>query len=151
MPKEYKNDLDYIVNMLDWEVNLDPAFKKHYRREPKPIKDINTMREEGYEEYWIAYGSPYFSAKELTILPGRKAYIKEPAAYGIIVIQGHGKFGTLSINSPNLIRFGQMTEDELFVTYTRAKDGIWIENQSKTEELVILKHFGPDNKEAPLY
>ena len=151
VPDEYKNDLEYIVNMLDWDINLDSEFKKHYRRKPKPTKDIDRMREEGYEEYWIAYGSPYFSAKELRILPRRKAYIKEPSAYGLIVIQGYGTFRKLSISSPTLIRFGQMTEDELFVTYERAKQGIWIENLSKTEELVMLKHFGPDNKEAPLY
>ena len=150
VPENHKEDLDYIVDMLDWKINLDPEFKKHYHRKPKPIKDIEEMREEGYEEYWIAYGSPYFSAKELTVLPKRKVLIKEPSAYGVIVIQGHGMFERLSISSPTLIRFGQMTEDELFVSYDRAKEGVWIENTSNTEKLVMLKHFGPDNHEAPL-
>ncbi len=26
VPEEYKHDLDYIVNMLDWEANVDPNF-----------------------------------------------------------------------------------------------------------------------------
>jgi len=63
----------------------------------------------------------YFSAKELTILPGRSALIKDKGPYGAIVVQGHGSFGSLSIESPAMIRFGQMTQDELFVTDNTAK------------------------------
>ncbi|MBA7530194.1 hypothetical protein ES705_22397 [subsurface metagenome] len=102
------------------------------------------MKESGYEEYWIVYGSEYFSAKELTVYPGRSVKIKEDAAYGLIAIQGHGKFGALDIESPDLIRFGQMTDDELFVTVSTARDGVEVRNDSAVEDLVILKHFGPD-------
>jgi hypothetical protein len=42
-----------------------------------------------------------------------------------------------------MIRFGEMTEDELFVTKDAAAEGVRIENRSETEPLVILKHFGP--------
>ncbi len=150
VPDEYKEDLDYIVGMLDWDINLDPKFKKHYKRIPKPVKEVEEMKDQGYEEYWIAYGSPYFSAKELTILPGRKTRIREPAPYGLIVIQGYGIFEGLDISSPTLIRFGQMTEDELFVSYERAIEGVEIENKSNTEPLVMLKHFGPNHPDAPL-
>ena len=48
-----------------------------------------------------------------------------------------------------MIRFGQMTEDELFVTADAAAGGVTIENLSDTEPLVILKHFGPGNPERP--
>ena len=48
-----------------------------------------------------------------------------------------------------MIRFGQMTEDELFVTAAAATDGVRIENRSETDPLVMLKHFGPGNPEAP--
>ena len=48
-----------------------------------------------------------------------------------------------------MIRFGQMTEDELFVTADAAKTGVKIENRSETDPLVILKHFGPGNPENP--
>jgi len=101
------------------------------------------MREEGCEEYWIQYKSEFFSAKELTILPGRSVTIKDKSAYGLIVVQGHGKFGVLDIESPAMIRFGQMTNDELFVTIKAAQDGITIMNGSNTDDLVMLKHFGP--------
>ena len=47
-----------------------------------------------------------------------------------------------------MIRFGQMTEDELFVTEDAAQQGVKIENLSATDPLVILKHFGPGNPEA---
>ena len=43
------------------------------------------------------------------------------------------------------IRFGEMTEDELFVTADAARGGVRIENRSATDPLVILKHFGPGN------
>jgi len=42
-----------------------------------------------------------------------------------------------------MIRFGQMTQDELFVSVKAAMEGITIVNDSKTEDLVMLKHFGP--------
>jgi hypothetical protein len=47
-----------------------------------------------------------------------------------------------------MIRFGEMTEDELFVTAAAASNGVRIENRSDTEPLVILKHFGPGNPDA---
>jgi hypothetical protein len=36
-----------------------------------------------------------------------------------------------------------MTSDELFVTLDAATEGISITNRSATEDLVMLKHFGP--------
>lgn len=144
VPEAHKQDLDYIVEMLDWEANVDPNFYANHYLEPKPVKPVEEMRAEGYEEYHIIYNSEYFGAKELTILPKQSVTIKEKAAYGAIVTQGHGKFGALSIEAPALIRFGQMTNDELFVTAQAAQEGIVISNESDTEPLVMLKHFGPE-------
>jgi hypothetical protein len=111
---------------------------------PKPVKPLEEMRADGYVEYDIVYKSEYFSAKELTILPGRSALIRDKGPYGAIVIQGHGKFGSLDIESPAMIRFGQMTHDELFVTERAAREGVLITNTSDTDDLVMLKHFGPE-------
>ena len=144
VPEKYRNDLDYIVGLIDWELNVDPDFYNNRYLEPKPVKDVEEMREEGYEEYFVQYKSEYFSAKELTVLPGRAVTVKEKAAYGLIVIQGHGKFGALDIEAPAMIRFGQMTGDELFVTVDTARQGVTIKNQSATDGLVMLKHFGPE-------
>lgn len=144
VPDEYKNDLDYLVDLIDWDLNLDPEFFLHRFLEPKPVKDLEEMRDEGYEEYWIVYGSDYFYAKELTVYPKRSITIKENGPYGVIVIQGHGKFGVLDIESPAMIRFGQVTKDELFVTNNAAKNGVTIKNESDEDNLVMLKHFGPE-------
>ena len=82
------------------------------------------------------------------MLPKRTVTIKDSAAYGIIVTQGHGRFGKLPVSTPAMIRFGQMTEDELFVTADAAREGVTIENRSESDPLVILKHFGPGNPDA---
>lgn len=143
VPPDHVNDLDYLVSILDWDLNVDPYFYENRFMPPKPVKPVEEMVAEGYNEQWIVYNSDMFSAKELTILPGRSAKIADPGPYGAIVIQGHGTFGSLTINSPAQIRFGQMTEDELFVTDSAAKSGIVVTNTSETDDLVMLKHFGP--------
>jgi hypothetical protein len=47
-----------------------------------------------------------------------------------------------------MIRYGQMTEDELFVSAEAGRAGVRIENTSESDPLVILKHFGPGNPDA---
>jgi len=74
--------------------------------------------------------------------------IRDAAAYGMIVTQGWGSLGKLELETPSLIRFRQMTKDELFVTAAAAKRGVSITNRSETEDLVMLKHFGPGNPDA---
>ena len=143
VPKERRDDLDYLVSILDWELNVDPYFYENRFMAPKPVKPVEEMRAEGYEESWIVYKSDWFSAKELTILPGRTAVIRDDGPYGAIAIQGKGKLGTLDIESPAMIRFGQMTQDEVFVTANASKAGVKLTNASDTDPLVLLKHFGP--------
>jgi hypothetical protein len=98
----------------------------------------------------VVYSTPHYSAKELTIFPGRSVTIKDAAAYGVIVVQGFGAIGKHDVETPSLIRYGQMTSDELFVTFDAARNGVLITNPSATENLVALKHFGPGNPQAPL-
>ncbi len=66
----------------------------------------------------------------------------------MILTQGHGRFGEHAVAAPAMIRFGEMTEDELFVTAEAANEGVRVENTSATDPLVILKHFGPGNPDA---
>ena len=103
---------------------------------------------DGYREQWVCYGTAHYSAKELTVLPKRTVTIRDAAAYGLIVTQGHGAIGAHSVSAPALIRYGQMTEDELFVTADTARAGVTIDNPSDCDPLVILKHFGPANPDA---
>ena len=55
---------------------------------------------------------------------------------------------TLRMVVENGLKYGQMTKDELFVTANRAKEGVVITNRSETENLVMLKHFGPGNPDS---
>src|SRR5262249_36226538 len=142
------DDLDYLVEMLDWDANVNPEFAKSNRVFPCPVRPFAESEPDGYRELWVCYGTGHYSAKELTVVPGRSAVIKDSAAYGLIVVQGHGRFGTLGVSTPAMIRYGQMTEDELFVSEDAARAGIHIENESDADPLVILKHFGPGNPDA---
>ncbi len=94
-------------------------------------------------------GRRALEAVDLTVQPGRTVTVADPAAYGLICVQGHGMFGPHPIGAPTMIRFGQMTEDEMFVTADAAQAGVQITNGSTTEPLVILKHFNPGNPEMP--
>ncbi|MFN8421136.1 MAG: hypothetical protein U0528_18105 [Anaerolineae bacterium] len=118
-------------------------------RRLKPAGDLKAAQEAGYNEQWIVYGAEWFSAKELTVQPGRTVTIRDAGAYGAITMQGYGRFGAHPISAPSLIRIGQMTEDEFFVTYEAAQRGVTITNLSSSEPLVILKHFNPGNPEMP--
>jgi len=155
VPTDRHHDLDYIIGMLDWDANVNHEFGLSNRVFPRPVRTdgsdtVSQTEADGYREQWVCYGTGYYSAKELTVLPGRTATIRDAAAYGLILTQGHGKFGTHSVATPSMIRFGQMTEDELFVTKDAAQAGVRIQNTSATDPLVILKHFGPGNPDAPI-
>ena len=151
MPKKYHHDLDFIVEQLDWDKNVDPKFKEKHYLEPVPVADT---RSEGYVDRWIVYGKidgeQLFTAKELTLDPGTKVNVKDRGAHGLVCVQGLGRINGLPLNSPKLIRFTDLTEDEYFVTEAGAKSGVTYENTSETEPLVILRYFGPEvNPDAP--
>ena len=146
-PKEKVGDFEYLLEVLDWELNIDPDFVKNRFMQPQPVRNIEEMKQDGYIEQWICYRSEAFSAKELTVLPGREVTITDEGAYGLIMMQGHGKMGVWDIETPSMIRFGQLTHDEYFVSEQSAKEGVKIVNPSKTDPVVMLKHFGPQNPE----
>ena len=151
MPKEKHQDLDFIVGQLDWQANMDPQFKDNHYLEPVPVAESAC---EDCEDRWIVYGKinrkQYFTAKELTIAPGAKCTIKDRGAYGLIVTQGKGKMNGLALDCPKLIRFGELTEDEVFCTESAARSGVTFENTSRVEPLVALRYFGPNvNPQAP--
>ncbi|MDQ2711230.1 MAG: hypothetical protein M3Y24_03160, partial [Acidobacteriota bacterium] len=110
--------------------------------------DSLEMIDSGYLENWVTYGTKHYSAKELTVLPGRSVEVKDAAAYGLILTQGFGRLGVHQVETPSLIRFGELTSDELFVSTDTAKNGVKVTNESRTEPLVMLKHFGPGNPDA---
>jgi len=149
VPPESYDDLDYIVGMIDWEVNIDPEFKRHHYVMPKFTENPEETMKDGYVQKWIVHGTEEFSAKELTVFPKSTVKIRDEAAYGLVVIQGHGAIGKHEVESPTMIRYDELTNDELFVSIEAAKDSVEVVNKSKSENLVVLKHFGPGNQAAP--
>ncbi len=151
MPKAKHQDLDFIVNQLDWEGNTDENFKDNHYLEPIPVAD---SRSAGFVDRWIVYGkiagAQLFTAKELTVDPGVQCKIGDKGAYGLICVQGTGKINGRPLNSPKMIRFTELTEDEYFCTEEGARTGVIFENTSETEPLVCLRYFGPEvNPDAP--
>ncbi|MGV3585600.1 MAG: hypothetical protein ACO1OF_01255 [Adhaeribacter sp.] len=149
-PDDKKGDYDELMSVIDWEANVDPSFMQNHFMRPKPVKALEEMQAEGYVENWICYKNEAYSAKELTVLPGQTVTIKDSAAYGLIMMQGHGKMGVWNIETPALIRYGQLTNDEFFVTEKAAMEGVTIVNYSSTDPIVMLKHFGPNNPDLVL-
>ena len=133
--------------MLDWDANVDPQFAQHRRFRPWPVRAEAEMADNGYREACIAHSPVHYYATELTVPPRRSASFSDPAAYGLIVVQGYGSIGALEVATPSVIRYGQGTMDELFVNAAAASAGVLINNRSEKEDLVILKHFGPGSPE----
>jgi len=144
VPADKHQDLDFIIDQLDWEKNVDPNFMDNNYLEPI-VDEANSGP--GYTDRWIVYGTvdgaQLFSAKELTVEPGAKFTLKDPGASGWITVQGKGRIGNLALQTPAMIHFGQETEDEVFITYEAATAGVEIENTG-SEPLVSLRYFGPD-------
>jgi hypothetical protein len=145
VPEERKQDIDYIMSLMDWEKNVDPHYRKHFFRPPLPC----AAGDEGCSARWVVYGNDYIAAKETTVLPGRTVKVKEAAAFGCILVQGFGTFGEYEAETSQMLRFGQLSGDEYFVSEKAAADGVSITNRSRREPFVFLQHFGPNNPEAP--
>lgn len=149
-PKEDIGNYDQLMEVIDWELNTNPNLLETRFMQPIPVRDEAEMAAQGYSEKWVCYRSDAFSAKELTVFPGQTVTITDAAAYGLIMMQGHGKMGVWSIETPAMIRYGQLTNDEFFVTESTAKAGVEITNYSSTDPIVMLKHFGPANPDLKL-
>lgn len=139
VPAGSERDLDAIMDAADWDLNVIPNYRERFYRPP-----MMESEGDGYRQDWICYGNAYVAAKELTVQPGASVVVKDAAAYGCLVVQGYGAFGRFDCESPTLIRYGQLTADEFFVSNARAVEGVRVVNRSAVEPLVILKHFGPD-------
>ena len=81
------------------------------------------------------------SLARVSSAPGKTVTVYDEAAYGFITLEGHGKMEAFDIETPTLIRYGELTNDEFFVSEKKAKAGVTITNTSSCEPIVILKHF----------
>lgn len=143
LPEEDRDNLDKVMALLDWDKNTDPNYRKHYFRPPLVITDNDR-----YTEKWISYGNPYIAAKELSVKPGQTAVIADETAYGCILLQGWGTLEETDCAAATMLRFGQLSQDEFFISGSRAEKGLTVTNRSSCEPLVMLKHF-PCNPSVP--
>lgn len=145
LTKDKQNDIDAVMDLMEWDINVDPHFRQKYFLSPRPI-DTGSK---DWSEKWITYKNPYFAAKETTVEPGKTAVLRDKAAYGCIIVQGYGAFGAYDdAEAAGILRYNQLSGDEYFVSEKAAKEGVTVVNRSKHEPLVILRHFGP-NTESP--
>lgn len=146
-PPEEKGNFDYLMDVIDWESNVDPYFKKNRFMPP-----VTARENESYKEEWICYKCNTVCAKKLTVYPGCSITLSDGAAYGSILIAGKGRLGVWDIETPTLIRYGEITSDEFFVSEGAARSGVTVVNTSTSENLVMLKHFAenPDLDTIPL-
>jgi len=147
VPVEHHGDMDFLMSLLEWDDNVDPNFAaRRFSPKRRTQRSVEVGDASGWVENWITYRSPDFSAKELRVAPGAEVTLHEDDAHGAIVIGGRGKIGDLAVASATLIRFGDLSEDEVFVSAAAARS-LRVVNESGTESLVILRHFGPGNAE----
>jgi mannose-6-phosphate isomerase class I len=147
VPEEKRGDVDFLVDIVDWEASVDSQFKENRYMEPVETGASQASGGVDYADRWVVYRNEHFSAKELTILPGRSAVIKDQDPYGIICVQGHGTINGQELSSPSMIRYGALTRDEYFVSAPAAQVGVTFTNAGEVEPLVMLRHYGPDNVE----
>ena len=142
VPQDKHQDLDFIIEQLDWEKNVDPSFVDNNYLEP-----IVAAQGDGWIDNWIVYGlvdgQQLFTAKRLTVEPGAKCTLQDPGASGWITVQGKGRMGNLNLQTPAMIRFDEETEDEVFITHEAAATGVQVENTG-SEPLEGLRYFGPN-------
>lgn len=144
-PAEEKGDIDALFAQIDWEESTRADYKQKYFRAPKPLPET----QKGLSEQWVAYANEWIAAKEVTVAPGAKIKLADQACYCALVVQGHGTFGVFECEAPGVLRFGEISGDEFFVSEDAAKKGIVVENTSSYEPLIILQNFANNNPAVP--
>ena len=122
IPDEEKNDLEAIFAQIDWAESTRTDYKEKYYRAPKVL----SAEQKGLSEKWVAYANEWVAAKEVTVQPGAEVVLKDSACYCALVVQGFGTFGKFACEAPGLLRFGQNSGDEFFVSNAAAVKGIKI-------------------------
>lgn len=152
VPASRQRDLDFLVDLIDFPANTDAEFRKHHFLAPVLA---GGGPDAGFTDRWVVYGRfagrQLFTARELTVEPGRRAVVADGGCYGLVVTQGRGTIGApgstapkLPLEAPGVIRFGQLTRDEVFVSQPRAREGVEFACDGLDEPLVTLRYFGPD-------
>jgi len=131
----------FILNLVDWPDNGNPYFYEDHHTSPQLIE---SSQQPGGQEYWIYYNTLKFSGKKFVVKPGCSYTTFDQGVYNILVWKGQGDYGGFEIEG------GNPGLDELLITHGKAISGVQVKNTG-SEELMILKFFGPDiNPDVPL-
>lgn len=144
-PEDEKGDVEKLFEQIDWAESTRKDYKQKYFRAPKPLPES----QKGLCEKWVAYANEWIAAKEVTVAPGAEVTLYDEACYCALVVQGHGGFGRFACEAPGVLRFGQPSGDEFFVSEAAARAGIAIRNEGAYEPLVILQNFANNNPAVP--
>jgi hypothetical protein len=124
----------FPLGFVDWEANGDPYFYENNHLSPQPVTpELGS----GAGEWWIFYNTNKFSGKKLVVEPGAMVTTSEPGVYSLLVWSGSGTYAGHDVQG------GDSSRDELLVSYDVAVGAHTVENTG-SDELVVLKFFGPD-------
>jgi len=70
VPPDHHHDLDYIVG-CSTGMRTSTGVREEPSRVPRPVRPFAETEPDGFREQWVCYGTGYYSAKELTVLPKR--------------------------------------------------------------------------------
>jgi hypothetical protein len=130
----------FILELIDWETNTDPAFYEHRHLEPVPVGGVE---QPGGEAHWIYYGTTKFSGMRVVVRPGATFRSVSAGVHNVLVWQGSGTIGGIEVEGGNPDR------DELLIAHDRATAGVEIRNTGR-DDLHMLAFFGPDvNQDVP--
>jgi hypothetical protein len=130
----------FILELIDWETNADPAFYEHRHLEPVPVMGAE---QPAGQAHWIYYGTTKFSGTRTVVRPGKTFRSVSPGVHNVLVWRGSGTIGGIEVEGRKPDR------DELLIAQDRAKAGVEIRNTGR-DDLQVLAFFGPDvNEDVP--
>ncbi len=92
---------------------------------PSPVRPFAETEADGYREHWVCLRHRLLlreGADRAAGARGRPSRTRPPTASSSF--KATARSGKLAVSTPAMIRYGQMTEDELFVTEAAARAGV---------------------------
>ena len=52
-PEDRVGDFDFLLELIDWDLNIDTNLYKNRFMQPIPVRPMEEMQQDGYIESWI--------------------------------------------------------------------------------------------------
>jgi hypothetical protein len=95
----------------------------------------------------VSAAGEHLADQGVAFVVGASVVIHDVDAYGCVVLQGHGSMNAHQISAATIIRYGELTSHEFFVSERAAAGGVRVHNNSTTELLVRTATMPPGNRE----